>query len=78
MLSRSTAPNWYWEGDAVYTETTKSNFGRGRIPRFVLTTQMNILSKNKIKYERQTLGSFNYLCLNVQIYLTQTQKLRIL
>ena len=40
-------------GDAVYTETTKSNFGRGRIPRFVLTTQMNILSKNKIKYERQ-------------------------
>ncbi len=60
MLSRSTAPNWYWEGDAVYTETTKSNFGRGRIPRFVLTTQMNILSKNKIKYERQTLGSFKY------------------
>ena len=60
MLSRSTAPNWYWEGDAVYTETTKSNFGRGRIPRFVLTTQMNILSNNKIKYERQTLGSFKY------------------
>ena len=32
----------------------------GRVPRFVLTTQMNILSKNKIKYERQTLGSFKY------------------
>ena len=41
-------------------ETTKSNFGRGRIPRFVLTTQMNVLSKSKIKYERQTLGSFKY------------------
>ncbi len=60
MLTRSTAPNWYWEGDAVYTETTKSNYGRGRIPSFVLTTQMNVLSKNKIKYERQTLGSFKY------------------
>ena len=60
MLTRSSAPNWYWEGDAVYTETTKSNYGRGRIPRFILTTQMNVLSKNKINYERQTLGSFKF------------------
>ena len=60
MLIRSSAPNWYWEGDAVYTETKKSNYGRGRIPRFVLTTQMNVLSKNKINYERQTLGSYKF------------------
>mgnify|MGYP001159524371 FL=1 len=60
MLTRSSAPNWYWEGDAVYAETEKSNYGRGRIPYFVLTTQMNVLSNNKIKYERQTLGSFKY------------------
>ena len=38
MLTRSSAPNWYWEGDAVYAETEKSNYGRGRIPYFVLTT----------------------------------------
>ncbi len=60
LISRSTAPNWYWEGDAVYLETTIGDYGRGRIPRFTLTTQMNLNSKNKIKYERQTLGSFKY------------------
>ena len=38
MLGRSTAPNWYWEGDAVYRETTIDKFGRGRIPKFTLTT----------------------------------------
>ena len=26
MLIRSSAPNWYWEGDAVYAETEKSNY----------------------------------------------------
>lgn len=60
MLTRSSTPNWYWEGDAVYTETSIGNYGRGRIPRFLLTTQMNVMSKNKIKYERQTLGSFKF------------------
>ena len=60
MLTRSSTPNWYWEGDAVHTETSFGNYGRGRIPRFLLTTQMNVLSKNKIKYERQTLGSFKF------------------
>ena len=34
LISRSTAPNWYWEGDAVYLETTIGDYGRGRIPRF--------------------------------------------
>lgn len=58
MLGRSTAPNWYWEGDAVYKETTIDKFGRGRIPKFTLTSQMNLDSNHKIKYERQTLGSY--------------------
>ena len=57
MLTRSSAPNWYWEGDAVNLETRIGNFGRGRIPHFTLTTQTNLLDKNKIKYDRQALGS---------------------
>ena len=57
MLTRSSAPSWYWEGDAVNLETRIGNFGRGRIPHFTLTTQTNLLDKNKIKYDRQTLGS---------------------
>ena len=60
MLTRSSAPMWYWEGDAVDTETRMSNYGRGKIPKFTLTTQMNLLSKNKIKYDRQTLGSYRF------------------
>ncbi|WP_123848102.1 TolB-like translocation protein [Chitinophaga lutea] len=27
-------PNWFWEGDAVVTETALSNQGRGRLPAF--------------------------------------------
>ena len=57
MLTRSSAPNWYWEGDAVNLETRIGDFGRGRIPHFTLTTQTNLLDKNKLKYDRQTLGS---------------------
>ena len=57
-FSRSTMPIWYWEGDAVDFETRESNYGRGRIPRFTLTSKMNVLSGNKLKYDKQILGSF--------------------
>ena len=60
LLTRSSLPNWYWEGDAVDIETRESNFGRGRIPKFNLTTRNNLLSQNKIKYDRQILGTFRY------------------
>ena len=60
MLTRSSAPMWYWEGDAVDIETRTGNYGRGKIPNFTLTTQMNLLSENKIKYDRQTLGSYRF------------------
>ncbi len=57
-LSRSTMPVWYWEGDAVDFETRESEYGRGRIPRFTLTSKMNVLSGSKIKYNKQILGSY--------------------
>ena len=57
-LSRSTMPIWYWEGDAVDFETRKSRYGRGRVPRFTLTSKMNVLSRNKLKYDKQILGSY--------------------
>ncbi len=60
MLTRAAMPNWYWEGDAVYSETSTGDFGRGRVPAFLLTTQNNVLSGRKISYDRQTLGSFKY------------------
>ena len=51
-------PIWYWEGDAVDFETRKSKYGRGRVPRFTLTSKMNVLSRNKLKYDKQILGSY--------------------
>ena len=60
LLTRSSMPNWYWEGDAVDVETRVGNFGRGRIPKFNLITRMNKQSGVKLKYNRQTLGSFKY------------------
>ena len=60
LLTRSSMPNWYWEGDAVDIETRVGDFGRGRIPKFNLTTRTNKLSGVKLKYNRQILGSFKY------------------
>ena len=60
LLTRSSMPNWYWEGDAVDIETRVGDFGRGRIPKFNLITRMNKQSGVKLKYNRQTLGSFKY------------------
>lgn len=34
LLNSAAIPDWFWEGDAVYYETTLSNSGRGRIPNF--------------------------------------------
>ena len=60
LLTRSSMPNWYWEGDAVDIETRVGDFGRGRIPKFNLTTRTNKLSGIKLKYNRQILGSFKH------------------
>lgn len=34
MANSAAIPNWFWEGDAVYQETLKSQQGRGRLPFF--------------------------------------------
>jgi len=34
MANSAAVPNWFWEGDAVYQETLKSQQGRGRLPFF--------------------------------------------
>ena len=34
MANSAAVPNWFWEGDAVYQETLKSQQGRGRVPFF--------------------------------------------
>mgnify|MGYP001159485137 FL=1 len=57
-FSRFTMPTWYWEGDAVDYETRESNYGRGRVPKFTLTSKMNVHSGNELNYDKQILGSY--------------------
>ncbi|MFE7252561.1 hypothetical protein ACFU8T_11790 [Sphingobacterium spiritivorum] len=51
-------PSWYFEGDAVYTETVLSEGGRGRLPSWEMPIRTNILEGKKYSYEKYTLGSF--------------------
>lgn len=51
-------PNWFWEGDAVSTETAFTSSGRGRIPDFDLLYRTNLLSDRNYSYNKQHLGSF--------------------
>lgn len=34
LVNSAAVPNWFWEGDAVYQETSLSEQGRGRVPAF--------------------------------------------
>ncbi|MFY0651575.1 MAG: hypothetical protein JXQ96_06055 [Cyclobacteriaceae bacterium] len=52
------APSWFWEGDAVGTETAFTRTGRGRTPNFELEFKTNLLEKGGFNYYKQHLTSF--------------------
>src|SRR5258706_1133186 len=52
------APQWFWEGDAVATETAFTHSGRGRIPNFDLVFRMNLLEGRTFNYHKQYLRSY--------------------
>ena len=52
-------PMWYYEGDAVCTETAVLNFGRGRIPSFQMGIKTNLLSDEKrYSFDQSLFGSY--------------------
>lgn len=55
-------PEWFFEGDAVSTETAMSNGGRGRLPEFNMTYRAQILGgKKNYSFSKWLLGSYkNY------------------
>lgn len=57
-LSNAAVPSWFWEGDAVATETAFSPSGRGRIPDFNLLFRTLLLERQPYSYNKQHLGSF--------------------
>lgn len=52
-------PAWFYEGDAVLTETLLSQSGRGRSPSFEMAQRAILLEGKDYNYDQAYLGSFN-------------------
>ncbi|MBM3177003.1 MAG: hypothetical protein FJZ78_03255 [Bacteroidetes bacterium] len=63
-LSYVSAPAWFWEGDAVATETAFTSSGRGRIPNFDLVFRTNLQEGRKFNYHKQYLRSYKHFIPN--------------
>ena len=50
-------PQWFFEGDAVGTETALTRSGRGRIPYFSVGLRANLLAGRRYSYQKATNGS---------------------
>jgi hypothetical protein len=57
-LGFAAAPQWFWEGDAVATETAFTKSGRGRIPNFDMLFRTNIMEGRTFNYHKQYLRSY--------------------
>jgi hypothetical protein len=54
-------PNWFFEGDAVLTETALTNHGRGRVPHFDMHFRSLLLEDVEFSYHNAKLLSYkNY------------------
>ncbi|RAK00359.1 hypothetical protein LX87_02061 [Larkinella arboricola] len=51
-------PDWFWEGDAVGTESVLTGEGRGRIPNFDLGMRANLLAGRRFSYAKAVNGSY--------------------
>src|SRR5690606_18899272 len=52
-----TLPSWFFEGDAVVTETALSTAGRGRLPSWEMPFRTNLLNGKTYGYQKDYLGS---------------------
>jgi hypothetical protein len=59
-LSQLAAPDWFWEGDAVVTETAFTSSGRGKIPAFSRLFRTNFLEGRTFNYHKQYLRSYRH------------------
>jgi len=60
LFGEYSIPYWFFEGDAVTTETSMSKLGRGRIPQFEMPIRTMLLSDKKISYDKAKLGSYKH------------------
>jgi hypothetical protein len=59
-MSQAAAPEWFWEGDAVATETAFLPNGRGKTPNFGLLFKTNLLEGREFNYHKQYLRSYKH------------------
>ena len=59
-FSQAAVPQWFWEGDAVATETAMTPSGRGRLPNFGLVFRTNLLEGRTFNYHKQYLRSYKH------------------
>jgi len=59
-IAQASAPAWFWEGDAVATETAFTHSGRGRIPNFGLVFRTNLMEGRTFNYHKQYLRSYKH------------------
>lgn len=59
-MAQVAAPSWFWEGDAVATETAFTPSGRGKIPNFGLLMKTNLLEGRRFNYHKQHLRSYKH------------------
>ena len=50
-------PTWFFEGDAVSTETALTNAGRGRQPSWIMPFRTSLLSGQNLSYSKSYFGS---------------------
>lgn len=60
VMSYISVPPWFWEGDAVVTETAFTQSGRGRIPYFNLLFKTNLMEGRTFNYNKQFLRSYKH------------------
>lgn len=53
-----TLPSWFFEGDAVWTETEMTEGGRGRIPSWSMPLRANLLENRNYSYQKNYMGSY--------------------
>ena len=59
-MANVAVPGWFWEGDAVTTETAFLPTGRGSIPNFSLLFRTNLLEGREFNYHKQYLRSYKH------------------
>lgn len=64
LLFGAYLPLWFIEGDAVVTETALSNYGRGRLPSFLMEHRAQVVEKGLFSYDKAFFRSYRHFVPN--------------